>query len=467
MVKSQRMILDTVKKTIERYRLLKSKDKVLAAYSGGVDSTALLSVLLELRQYLDIDVFLGHFNHRLRPAAFEDEQFVRNVAQRYSLPLFVGSEDVHHHARSRRQNLEEAGRTLRYAFLTQAAHKIGDAKIATGHTMDDQAETFFMRLLRGSGLRGLGSIYPIVEGKIIRPLLFVQRGDIESYIRDRGLTFRIDESNRDRRFARNRVRLDLIPYIQEHYDPKIISRIGKIASILQEDENTLERLAQSEAGERILQRNGKVCLDLKGTSKLPLGLARRVIRDFITKVKGDLRGISFEEIEGILNLEEGKSFDLKRDLMFKREKGIVCLKGKLPSKIEYAYRWDGSKTLVIKELRLTVKAQRMEPGSSPLVFDDDRKVYVDGKKIVFPLLIRNRQRGDRYQSLGAPGRKKLKEIMRAKDIPVENREKRPVFISGKDIVWILGLPVADRFKVDEKSEEIIEISVYRSQIESK
>jgi tRNA(Ile)-lysidine synthase len=461
------MILDSVRKTIERYRLLKSKDKILVAYSGGVDSTALLSVLLELRQYLDFDIFLGHFNHRLRPAAFEDEQFVRNVAQRYSLPLFVGSEDVRHHAKSRRLNLEEAGRTLRYAFLSRAAHKIGDAKIATGHTMDDQTETFFMRLLRGSGLRGLGSIHPIVEGKIIRPLLFVQREDIEDYVRDKGLEFRVDESNRDRRFARNRVRHDLIPYIRDHYDPKIISRIGKIVSILQEDEILLERLARLEAKERIVQRSGKLCLDLENTSSLPLGLARRVIRDFITKVKGDLRSISFEEIEKILSLEEGKSFHLKRDLVLKRDKGMVCLGGKLPLKKEYAYRWNGCKALVIKELLLTVKAKRIKRGSSPFVFDDDTRVYVDGKKIAFPLLIRNRLEGDRYQPLGAPGHKKLKEIMRAKDIPVEDRERRPVFISGEDIVWILGLPVADRFKVDEKSEEIVEISISRSPIKSR
>ena len=464
MVKAQRMILDSVRKTIERYRLLKRKDKILVAYSGGVDSTALLSLLFELRGYFGIDIFLGHFNHRLRPAALEDEGFVRSVARRYSLPLFVGAEDVRCHAKSRRLNLEEAARMLRYAFLTQAAQKIGDAKIATGHTMDDQAETFFMRLLRGSGLRGLGSISPIVEGKIIRPLLFVQRKDIEDYIRTKGLEFRVDESNRDRRFARNRVRLDLIPYIQERYDPKIITRISKIVSILQEDEILLERLAQMEAKERIVQRNGTICLDVKEMSVLPLGLARRVVRDFVTKVRGNLRGISFEEIEGILNLEEAKSFHLKRDLVLKRDKNMVFPGDKSAMRIEYAYRWNGNKALLIRELLLTVEAKRIKQGSSPFVFDDNTRVYADGKKMTFPIIIRNRLEGDRYQPLGTPGHKKLKEIMRAKNIPLEERKKRPVFISGEDIVWVLGLPVADQFKIDEKSEEIVEISVSRSQI---
>ena len=133
-------------------------------------------------------------------------------------------------------------------------------------------------------------------------------------------------------------------------------------------------------------------------------------------------------------------------------------------KIEYAYRWRGRRALVIKELLLTVKAKRIKRGCSPLLYDDDTRVYVDGKKIEFPLSVRNRLEGDRYQPLGAPGHKKLKEIMREKDIPWGEREKRPVFISGKDIVWVLGLPVADQFKIDEKSDEIVEISVSRDRI---
>ncbi len=467
MGKKPHIILDSVRQTIERYNLLERTDKILVAYSGGVDSTALLSVLLELRECFEFDVFLAHFNHCLRPAAWEDERFVRKVARCYSLPLFVGSEDVRSHAKSKRLNLEEAGRTLRYAFLTRTAQKIGGAKIATGHTMNDQAETFFMRLLRGSGLRGLGGISPIVEGRIVRPLLFVRRKDVEDYIRYRGLEYREDESNRDRRFVRNRIRLELIPYIQERYDPKIVDRIGRIVSILQEDEILLERMARTEAKERIVRTKGRTCLDVRNLSALPLGLARRLVRDFITEVKGDLRGISFDEIERILYLEDKKSFHLKRDLVLRRNRDMVCTRRKSHEKIEYAYRWNGRKALVIEELLLTVKARRIKCGSFPLVFDDDARVYVDGKKIAFPLLIRNRIRGDRYRPLGAPGHKKLKEVMRAKGIPSEEREKRPVFISGGDVVWILGLPVADRFKIDEKSEEIVEISVSRSPVSSR
>ena len=241
------MILETVKETITRHNLLKKKDNVLLAFSGGLDSTAMLAVFLELRKEWLLELFLGHFNHRLRPSANQDEQFARKVAQENSLPLFVASEDVRSYAKQNRMNLEEAGRILRYDFLSKTAQKIGGAKIATGHTLNDQAETFFLRLMRGSGLKGLGSIYPVVEGQIIRPLLAVERKDIAEYVRRKGMTFRDDESNLDRNFARNKVRLDLIPFIQENFEPKIVRRIGKTVNILQEEEDLLGKLSSHEA----------------------------------------------------------------------------------------------------------------------------------------------------------------------------------------------------------------------------
>jgi len=453
------MVLEAAKKTIEKYKLLTREDKILVALSGGVDSCALLAVLLELRKEWAFDLFLGHFNHRLRPGAIEDEQFVRKVAKQHSLPLFVGSEDVRSYARDRRLNLEEAGRVLRYDFLIRTAQKIGDAKVATGHNMNDQAETFLMRLLRGSGLRGLGSIFPVIEGRIIRPLLFVERKEIEAYLRKKSIEFRRDESNLDRRLTRNKIRLDLIPHIQENFEPKIIPHISRVVSILQEEDDLLEKLTSTEVRKTIIQKDGKACLDLKAMSALPRGLARRIIRKFIKELKGDLKGISFEDVESILELGEKKSFHLKKKFLLTRGKDLVCLR-KIPSpKIEYEYVWDGNRPLVIEELHLIVEAKRLKHGSSPFVFDDNSRVFLDGKKIGFPIRIRNRREGDRYQPLGAPGKKKLKEIMRAKRIPLEERDRRPVFVFGDEIIWILGFPVGEKHKIDDISEDVVEICV--------
>jgi tRNA(Ile)-lysidine synthase len=452
------MILDRIKKTIQEYKLLEKKDRILIAYSGGVDSTGLLNLLLELREGWFFELFLGHFNHKLRHTADEDEQFVRRIAQKYSLPIFVGSKDVRSYARAKKLNIEEAGRKLRYDFLKKTALKIGGAKIATGHTKTDQAETFLMRLMRGSGLRGLGGIFPLVEGTIIRPLIHVEHKDIEAYLKRKGIEFRIDESNLDRCFLRNRIRLDLIPYIQKNFEPEIVSSLGRIASIIREEDSLLEKIAQEKTKKVISKKNNRISLEVKPLSSLPRAMARRVVRDFISELRGNLREISFEDVESVLGLREGKEFPLRKDHILRREQGQIFLKSKVTPKIKYEYRWEGKGPLEIKELKLKFEGKKIKRGKSLcLDFDDQTSAFLDLGKLIFPLLVRNRSEGDRYQPLGAPGQKKLKEIMRAKGIPLSERERRPVFLSGDKIIWILGLSVSEKFKVEEGTSDIFVI----------
>jgi tRNA(Ile)-lysidine synthase len=452
------MILKRIRKTIQEYNLLEKKDKILVAYSGGVDSTGLLNLLLELRKEWSFELFLGHFNHKLRYTADEDEQFVRRIAQKYSLPLFVGNKDVRSYARKKKLNIEEAGRELRYDFLKKTALKIGRAKIATGHTMTDQAETFLMRLMRGSGLQGLGGIFPLVKGTIVRPLIQIERQNIEAYLKEKEIEFRIDESNFDRRFLRNRIRLDLIPYIKKNFEPEIVPSLGRIASIIREEDSFLEKIAQEKTKKAISKKNNRISLQIKPLSSLPRAMARRVVRDFISELKGNLREISFEDVESVLGLREGKEFPLRRDHILRREKGQIFLKSEIPPKIRYEYRWEGKRPLEIKELHLKFEGKKIKRGKSlRFDFDDQTRGFLDLGKLKFPLLVRNRQEGDRYQPLGAPGQKKLKEIMRAKGIPLSDREKRPVFLSGGKIVWILGLPVAEKFKVEKGTSDIFAI----------
>jgi tRNA(Ile)-lysidine synthase len=458
MMRQNEMILDRVKETIHDYKLLEKKDRILIAYSGGADSTGLLSLLLELREEWSFELCLGHFNHKLRQSADEDEQFVRRMAQKYSLPLFVGSKDVRSYARKKKLNIEEAGRELRYDFLKKTALKIGEAKIATGHTMTDQAETFLMRLLRGSGLRGLGGIFPLVEDTIIRPLIQVERQDIEAYLKGKGIEFRTDESNLDRRFLRNRIRLDLIPYIKKNFEPEIVSSLSRTASIIRDEDSLLEKIAQEKTRKAVLKKNNRISLEVKPLSSLPRALARRVVRDFISELRGNLRAISFEDVESVLGLGEGKEFPLRKDHVLRREKDQILLKSKISPKIRYEYRWEGKAPLEIKELKLKFEGKKIKRGKSlRLDFDDQTIAFLDLGKLKFPLLVRDRREGDRYQSLGAPGQKKLKEIMRARGIPLSERERRPVFLSGDGIVWILGLPVSEKYKVEKGTTDIFTV----------
>ncbi len=451
------MILEIVKKTIQEYGLLEPKAKVLIAFSGGADSSALLHLLLELREEWSFELFLGHFNHRLRPGAMEDERFVRSVAGKYSLPLFVGRGDVRAEARTSGLNIEEAGRELRYDFLGKTAAEIGRARVATGHTLTDQAETLLMRLMRGSGLRGLAGIFPVRDDLIIRPLLQVEREDIEAYLEKKKIEFRVDESNFDRRFLRNRIRLDLLPYLKENFEPAIVQQLGRITAIIREEDRLLDEIVQEKARKAISGKNADISLDLQCLSSLPRALARRVIREFIASLRGSLRKISFEDVESVLALANGKEYSLKERLVLRREGNRIFLK-KTVRLEDYEYRWSGEEPLEIKGLRLRFAGKKSrEKKASSLRFDDQNQAWLDLRKLKFPLLVRNRREGDRYRPLGAPGQKKVKEIMRARGIPVSEREKHPVFISGEEIVWILGLPVSERFKIREGTTDIFQI----------
>jgi tRNA(Ile)-lysidine synthase len=454
------MILEKFLDTIHDFKLLQKGEKVCVACSGGRDSTALLSLFLEIQGEWDISLYICHFNHGIRRGAADDERFVRTKAESLKIPFFVESSDVRSYARKNKLNLEEAGRLLRYEFLDRTAETLGGAKIATGHTMSDQAETFFLRLIRGSGTRGLAGIYPAVQGRVIRPLLRIGSGEIEEYLEKEGLEYRIDKSNADPSFLRNRIRRDLIPYFEAHFDPKIVPRLGKLTSLLMEEDTFLESLSASKARDVLLATEGGLYLDTQRLLLLPLAIQRRVVRRYIHKLRGDLRRISFEDVEQILALPEGKDFSLKEKLVLRREQGRIFLKEERPARILYAESWTWSQILNIQELGVKFKGEKQVLESySPLKTDDNLGACLDWGKLQFPLRVRNRQEGDRYQPLGSPGRKKLKEIMRAKGIPQPERDRYPVFLSENEIVWVLGLPVSEKFKLTPTTREVFVISV--------
>ncbi len=457
------MLLDKVKETIKRHHLFSREEKILIAFSGGIDSTALLHLLRELQEGWSITLALGHFNHKLRRNAESEELFVRNVAKKLDIPLYVSSEDVRSYAVERKLNIEEAGRKLRYDFLKDTAKKYGFSKIATGHTMNDQAETFFMRLFRGSGLSGLSGIYPVVDNLIIRPLLDISREEIHNYLNSIKAEFQVDESNLDKRFLRNRIRGELLPYLQKEFDPHLVSRLGKVSSLFQEDEFILKKLTEKERPKVVRSCEEQIFLDQKGLSALPVGLARRTVREFIAEIKGDLRKISFEDIESILGLAEGKEYSLSKDCLLRREQNrIFCPRADLET-LSYELLWTGKNPLVIKDLDMSFSGMELPGVPEDWKFDNNNGACLDLGKLRFPLTVRSRREGDRYQPLGSPGRKKLKEIMRAKRIPVRERNKRPVFLSAGEIVWIYGLPVAEKFKIVPETKVIFCISFSRSQ----
>ncbi len=445
--------------TVIRHALLKKGDRVLVAFSGGQDSTALLGLLLEIRKKWSLDIVLAHFNHHLRRAAAGDVAFAKKTARELGLRLFLGEADVRAHARRRGLNLEEAARILRYDFLKRTAAQARADKIATGHTLTDQAETFLMRLLRGSGPAGLAGIFPCLDGLVIRPVLGLERQELEAYLRDKRLAFRQDESNFDLRYARNRIRLKLIPLLRKGYDPAIVKHLGQAASILQDENGLLEDLA-AHVARRVLRRGPSgPTIDRAALIRMPAALRRRVIRIFLRELKGDLRDVSFDDVEALAGLGPGKELVLSPKLILKREGGLIVPgKAKAQRPPNYDFLWDGRGTLKIPQAGLALRGRFLRaPRLDTLRFEDEQRAYVDASPLAFPLRVRSRRAGDRYRPLGAPGKKKLKEILRARGLPLGERDRRPVILSGDRILWMPGLRVAEEFKVGRRTSRVLMI----------
>ncbi|MGD1009273.1 MAG: tRNA lysidine(34) synthetase TilS [Candidatus Aminicenantales bacterium] len=452
-------VFQAFKTAVLKHGMIVPGDRVLAACSGGPDSVALTSLLLKLRNEMPLEVSVAHFNHRIRPEAKDDEAFVRELTRSWALPLITGSKEVRREAQRRKINLEEAARVLRYEFLRRAARKSGATKIATGHTMNDQAETFLMRLFRGTGLPGLAGIEPVsgpAACPVIRPLLGLRREELEAYLREEGLGFRTDESNLDRRFLRNRVRLGLLPEVERDYGPRIVEHLATLSSLIREEEALLAGMVRAFAEEFITRSGGEAALDVRTLSLLPPALARRVLREFIRELKGDLRAVSFEDIESVLGLRDGKEKTVKKGLVLRREKGRLFRLHRRAASRGFETTWNGEGEISAGGMTFMGQMRDRADGL-PLKGDDTRQAVVDLAKLRFPLEVRNRRPGDLYRPLGAPGRKKLKEILRAKGIARDDRDRLPVFLSRGEIVWVPGLPVAEGFKVRAGTRRVFSI----------
>ncbi|MCX6566996.1 MAG: tRNA lysidine(34) synthetase TilS [Candidatus Aminicenantes bacterium] len=461
-------LVSQVRRTIVRHGMIKPGDMVLVACSGGADSTALLHVLNELREGLSLSLAVAHFDHGLRAASGRDARFVHELAAGLSLPFYLEKRDVRDAARRRRLNLEEAGRFLRYDFLRRIAAEIGALKIATGHTLDDQAETVLMRLLRGSGPRGLGGIAPVMDDTVIRPLIEVRRKEIAAFLRARTIVHREDETNRDRTYLRNDVRHRLIPYLEKNFEPAIVEKLGRLAEVLAGEDRTLEAHVRRILPGLVIGEGVKARLNADALVLLPVGLSRRCVRAFIEIQKGDLLRVSFADIENVRNLSEGKIAVLPGGIRMTREGFWIgretALSPRKRAVKRFQYRWDGDVPLEVAETG-TVFSARLVPNGlvSERPFDDTRRAWLDADRLVFPLVVRSGRDGDRYRPLGAPGRQKTNELFRARGVPPAGRGRRPVFESGGEIVWVEGLPVADLFKIGPATRRLFLIEKTETQ----
>lgn len=323
--------LEQVTSTIDQFGMLSSKDRVLAAVSGGPDSMALVLALLDLSQAYQIEIGLAHINHGLREKASDDEEFVADFAEKRGLPFYSLCEDVAAYAAEHRLSVETAGRKIRYRFFEETADRFDYSKIALGHHKDDNAEQVLMNLIRGSGTKGISGIPPVRQNRFIRPLIQVTKSEIQQFLDTRKQPFVIDDSNTDTQFLRNRIRNDLIPELKKNYNPEIVSSLDRLSTILRQEENLWEQYIDQQM-EKITTEKSENCIKLDACkiAAQDSAIAARIIRQAVFTIKGDLKRFSLFHIDDICRFAKenvsGKSLDFPGRIRVYRNKSILCIK---------------------------------------------------------------------------------------------------------------------------------------------
>jgi len=457
---------------VRRYALLRDGHRVLVALSGGSDSVALLRILRELETDGEVVVVgAAHLNHQLRGAdADEDERFCEALAARLGVRFISERVDVAALAKAERRSVEDAARQARYAFFERAAAECTADVIAVGHTKDDQAETFLLRLLRGAGARGLAGIHPRV-GRVIRPLLEIERRLLRDYLAVCGQPFREDASNSDVGIPRNRVRHELLPVLRSRFSPAIVDVLAREAVLARQDEEFLQKQA-IELADEIVLTDEAIRIDAAGLAAAPRALSSRIVLTALRTFAGS-KPITCDHVERVLRLGEGQAVSLPGQTAVRAAGRIALMPdrrvpsaGNPPSIADH--RSDSAFLLSIPgEVELgpqgvAVRAEHLAdpPARHRKWVGRGREVGVSAGRLEFPLAVRTRRAGDRFRPVGAPGKRKLQDFFVDRKIPRTLRDTVPLVVDGRDrIVWVVGEAVAEDFRVTDPAQAVILLKV--------
>jgi tRNA(Ile)-lysidine synthase len=531
---------------IQRLELLKAGERVGVAVSGGIDSVALLRLLLELRHELGIVLSVVHFNHKLRGAeSHADQEFVSGLAREHDLEFHTDGDDVALYAAEERVSVETAARDLRYGFFAHLLGEDGVAspqglkpaalvapdgtaeavpfpsptqthflnKIATGHTLDDQAETVLMRMIRGAGLRGLGGIHPRlliedesgeVSGEIVRPLLTVRRRELEQYLGELKQAWREDSSNGDEHFTRNRVRKLIVPLLEKEFNPAVAETLAELAEIARGEEDYWENeiagwqgttvhwsepeWARAASGEQSLVQIGVPGTPSTRSSPVDEDLQSRIdaaswkvvnasvsrmwflgepaaVQRRLVKAVGEQAGfpLEFKHVEEILRFAAedgpaGKELSLPVGWKAVREKEeLVFLTpdlrehdlGDHGQPQDYEYDLSCPGGMDVSEAGMTIELRRIPVGADAGYNPDH---LLDADSLPGPFRVRNWRPGDRFWPAHTKSPKKIKELLQ--EVLLPERKLWPVLVSGEEIVWLRGFPSPARLRAKPGREAI-------------
>ena len=462
-------LADFVLRSLRRYDLLPNQGRVVVALSGGADSVGLLHLLLELQERGELTVAAAaHFNHQLRgDEADADEQFCSELAASTGVPFESAREDIRERAQTEKRSIEDTARRARYAFLESVAVRHRADAVAVGHTLDDQAETFLLRLIRGAGTRGLAAIRP-KAGLIIRPLIDIRRLDLREHVVARALTFREDATNADISIPRNRVRHELIPYLERAFSPGIVDVLAREAASAREDEEKLQAEAIDLASSIVLTNTARTAphVDAAALNALHPAIAARVVREALARLGSD-RFIGFDHIQRFLEFaasaRDGAALSLPGQQIVRsgpwiefRTEPRRSPEGAEEGRTHFHFPLSIPGEVVLETQRLAVMAA-WGAGPEKIIEEPRSSCLVTGAKL--PLAVRSRRPGDRFHPPGLGGRsKKLQDYLVDRKVARPERDLLPLVVDGDDrIVWIVGHAVSEDFRAADPSNGVISL----------
>ena len=454
-------ILDTIKTN----NMLTHGDNVIVAVSGGPDSTCLLHILHKLKEKFNITLYAAHVNHCLRgEESDKDEEYVKEFCRALGIECFSRRIDINRLAEERGLSTESAAREARYEFFEELIKDLNAQKIALAHNANDQAETVLMRIMRGTGMEGIIGIKAVRGNIFIRPLINIKRESIDGYCEDNNLLPRIDKTNLESIYTRNKIRLELIPYIMENFNSDIVTTLNRLADTIARDNYYLEKIA-SEKYKSYCERNDKKVIIDKNAFKEHEAVITRILRQALNELKGNLYNVEKVHIYDLINLQKsgtGKRITLPSNVVgYNNYENIELFIGKAcensEDEKEYTLNINEENYVEFFNLRVSVK---LISGNEKIDFKEKLQVkYFDFDKIMGSITVRTRRRGDYFTPFGMKGRKKLKDFFMDLKISQEERNRIPLICFGEHIAWIVGYRSSENYKIDKTTKNILEIKV--------
>ena len=456
------MIFEKTLSTINKYNLIQKGDKIVLGLSGGPDSVCLLHILHRLKDVLDIEVYAAHLNHQIRGMeAQQDALYISKLCDSLGVTVFIKSVNVPEYCKENKLSLEEGARKLRYEMFFDIKKKLNADKIAIAHNMNDQAETVLMRMMRGTGLQGLKGIDFIRDGVVIRPILEIERSEIEAYCEQFKLNPRIDSTNLESIYTRNKIRLELIPFMKENFNSNIVEAIVRMSNSLRNDNEFIEQEAIRKFEDVSSKDGGSVIIKLDKYVNLHKSLKSRIIRHAIKYVLGDTNFIDQKHIEEVLEFEDESKLDKKlilpRGLFIYRQKNklLFTTKEVVVEDVQFNYKIPTNGYVKIPEANIIVETETISINRYKSLKKDKSQKWFDSNKIKGGIVVRSRKSGDKVKL--SMGSKKLKELFIDLKIPKEDRSRIPIVHDDNGILCVGELRSSEAYKIDENTKEVLKI----------